>query len=349
MKAYFSLIVFVLSIQYFIAHAQKPIKSNIKAQNSFKIAFGSCSHQDKNQNILYKVIDQNPDLFIYLGDNIYGDTRNMDVLKEKYNRLGSKPEFIALKNSTKVLATWDDHDFGENDAGRYYPFKKESKKVFLDFWNEPAKSKRRKHEGIYTSYMFGEKNKKVQVILLDTRTFRDNLIKNTGGRGFKNSYIPHINNDSTLLGEKQWKWIKAQLKKNAKVRIIASSIQFSHEYNGYESWTNFPHERKKMLNTIHNTKAEGVIFITGDVHWGEISKLKTGGLYPIYDVTSSGLTQKWYKTENNKNRVSGKVRSNNFGLIEINWSDETKISLRVLNKKGKTRLSHNILLKNLQF
>ena len=146
MKAYFSLIVFVLSTQYFIAHAQKPIKSNIKAQNSFKIAFGSCSHQDKNQNILYKVIDQNPDLFIYLGDNIYGDTRNMTVLKEKYNRLGSKPEFKALKNSTKVLATWDDHDFGENDAGRHYPFKKESKEVFLDFWGEPKKSKRRKHK-----------------------------------------------------------------------------------------------------------------------------------------------------------------------------------------------------------
>ena len=104
-----------------------------------------------------------------------------------------------------------------------------------------------------------------------------------------------------------------------------------------------------MLNTIQSTKAEGLIFITGDVHWGEISKLETDGLYPIYDVTSSGLTQKWYKTENNKNRVSGKIRSNNFGLIEINWSDDTNISLKVLNKKGKTRLSHNILLKNLQF
>ena len=139
------------------------------------------------------------------------------------------------------------------------------------------------------------------------------------------------------------------MKKKASIRILASSIQFAHEYNGYESWTNFPHERKRMLNLIKDTKTEGLLFISGDVHWAEISKLKTDSLYPIYDITSSGLTQIWYKTENNKNRIGGKVRGNNFGLIEIDWSKETKISLKVLNKKGKTRLSHNVLLKKLRF
>lgn len=349
MRPYFFFCVLVLSFQYLILHAQKPAKSKLKDKTSFKIAFGSCSHQDKNQNILYKVIEQKPDLFIYLGDNIYGDTRDMDILKKKYNTLGSKPEFMALKNSTKVLATWDDHDYGENDAGRHYPFKEESKDVFLDFWEEPKKSKRRKHKGIYTSYMFGKTNKKIQVILLDTRTFRDNLISNQGYKGYKNHYIPHTTNDSSILGKDQWRWLKTQLKKPAQVRIIASSNQFGHEYNGYESWTNFPHEREKMLSLIKDTKAEGILFISGDVHWAEISKLKRDGLYPIYDVTSSGLTQVWYKTENNKNRIGGKVRSNNFGLLEIVWGKETKISLKVLNKKGKTRLSHNVLLKKLQF
>ena len=332
-----------------IIYAQKTSKLNLKNKNSFKIAFGSCSHQDKNQNILYKVIEQKPDIFIYLGDNIYGDTRDMGQLKEKYNTLGSKPEFKALINDTKILATWDDHDFGENDAGRHYPFKEESKEIFLDFWKEPTRSKRRKHEGIYTSYIFGKANKKIQIILLDTRTFRDNLIPNNGGKGFKNDWIPHADTDSTMLGAEQWRWLKLQLKKDAQIRIIASSNQFGHEYNGYESWTNFPHERERMLSLIKDTKAEGVLFISGDVHWAEISKLKPDGLYPIYDVTSSGLTQIWYKTENNKNRVGGKVRGNNFGLLEIFWDKETKISIKVLNKKGKTRLSHNILLKKLRF
>ena len=349
MRNYLSLCVLVLSIQYNIISAQKPLKPRLKDKNSFKIAFGSCSHQDKNQNILYKVIEQKPDLFIYLGDNIYGDTRNMGLLKAKYNTLGNKPEFKALRNTTRILATWDDHDYGENDAGRHYPFKEISKKIFLDFWEEPKKSKRRKHEGIYTSYMFGKGNKKVQIILLDTRTFRDNLIPNQGNKGYKNHYIPHTSNDSTILGKDQWHWLKTQLKKPAQIRIIASSIQFGHEYNGYESWTNFPHERERMLNLIKDSKAEGVLFISGDVHWAEISKVILDGLYPIFDVTSSGLNQKWYKTENNKNRIGGKLRANNFGLIEVNWNEETTISLKVLNKKGKIRLSHNVLLKKLRF
>ena len=104
-----------------------------------------------------------------------------------------------------------------------------------------------------------------------------------------------------------------------------------------------------MLNLIKDSKAEGVLFISGDVHWAEISKVILDGLYPIFDVTSSGLNQKWYKTENNKNRIGGKLRANNFGLIEVNWNEETTISIKVLNKKGKIRLSHNVLLKKLRF
>ena len=146
-----------------------------------------------------------------------------------------------------VLATWDDHDYGENDAGRHYPFKAESKEIFLDFWNEPKKSKRREHNGIYHSLMFGKKEQKVQIILLDTRTFRDNLALSGDDNKWKHDYKPNQNPDSTFLGDEQWKWLEAQLQQPAKIRIIASSNQFAHEYNGYESWTNVPHEQQKML------------------------------------------------------------------------------------------------------
>ena len=63
------------------------IKGQILAQISDtsileNIAFGSCSHQDKKQKILYSVIEQSPDIFVYLGDNIYGDSRYINVIKE---------------------------------------------------------------------------------------------------------------------------------------------------------------------------------------------------------------------------------------------------------------------------
>ena len=86
----------------------KKYQSSTNSEHEFKIAFGSCGHQNKPQPILKKVVAEKPDLFIYLGDNIYGDTRNMDTLQKKYSLLGNKPEFKELKSNVPLLATWDD-------------------------------------------------------------------------------------------------------------------------------------------------------------------------------------------------------------------------------------------------
>ena len=103
-----------------------------------RIAFGSCAKQTKPQPVLKTIVQHEPDLFIYLGDNIYGDTRNMSALKLKYSLLGSKPEYQTLRERVAVLSVWDDHDYGENDAGREYPKKYESRDIFFDFWHVPA-------------------------------------------------------------------------------------------------------------------------------------------------------------------------------------------------------------------
>jgi len=143
----------------------------------FKLAFGSCGDQNKPQPALKQAAEQKPDYFIFLGDNIYGDTYDTTELLQKYQLLASKLEFQHLQRQTKILATWDDHDYGWNDSGRHYPLKHVSKRLFLDFFREPEASDRRNHEGIYTSYLHPVGDKIIQIILLDTRTFRDNLIQ----------------------------------------------------------------------------------------------------------------------------------------------------------------------------
>jgi len=302
------------------------------------IAFGSCSEEDKPQPILDRVLAERPDLFVYLGDNIYGDTRSMDTLRAKYMRLAAKPEYQRLRGAVPLLATWDDHDFGWNDTGRHFAFKEASKRIFLDFWGEPAGSERRQRPGIYTSYLFEENGRRLQLILLDTRTFRDNLVRSDDVPPHKNDYQPNPSPDSTLLGAAQWAWLDGQLGIPADLRIIASSIQFSHEYNGWESWTNVPHERARMLELIRETQANGVVFVSGDVHWGEISKLERDGRYPIYDVTSSGLTETWPTIEPNTNRVGDYVRENNFGTIRIDWTrPDPEIRLRLHDVNGVLR------------
>jgi alkaline phosphatase D len=93
-----------------------------------------------------------------------------------------------------------------------------------------------------------------------------------------------------------------------------------------------------MVDLIRATRAGGVIFISGDVHWGEISKLERDGVYPIFDVTSSGLTETWPRVEPNANRTGEVVRENNFGMIEIDWSrPDPRITLRIYDVTGALR------------
>ena len=331
-------------------HAQVPKKL------ISKIAFGSCAEEDKPQPILDLVVRYKPDLFIYLGDNIYGDTHDMRVLKGKYDSLSVKSSFRNLKKNVPIVATWDDHDFGWNDEGKHYPYREASKKLFLDFFGEPLNSERRKREGVYTSYYFESGGKKLQLILLDNRSFRNNPRQYRGELSadpkffYPLDYYPHEIEDSSLLGASQWKWLEAELEKPADLRIIGSGTQFGISFNGYESWANFPHEQKRFLDLVKKTKASGVLFITGDVHYGEISKLEKEGLYPIYDFTSSGITSTWHFATPNENRIEGPVMDNHFGLLTIDWTEkDPTIKMEIIDVRNNQRVEHGIRLSEISF
>lgn len=312
-----------------------------------RITFGSCAHQDKPQPVLNTVREAKPTLFVYLGDNIYGDTRDMTVLRDKYARLAAKPEFQALRREVPVLAVWDDHDYGENDAGKEYPRRLESERIFLDFWQVPADSPRRTRPGIYGAHRFERDGKSLQILLLDTRSFRDPLKRNPdplpAASPYKNDYQPDPDPAKTLLGETQWAWLEERLREPATIRILCSSIQFGHQYNGWESWTNLPGERGRLLELIRRTRANGVIVISGDVHWGEISRRDDDLPYPLFDVTASGLTEDWYNVEPNRFRVGEAVRENHFGRIDIDWDDPNPpVTLQIVDVEGSARIRQTL-------
>jgi alkaline phosphatase D len=316
-----------------------------------RIALGSCMEQDRPVPVLGTVREWEPELFIWLGDNIYGDTEDMGVLEAKYRQLGAKPLFSALRARVPMVATWDDHDYGVNDGGLEYPKKAESKEIFLNFWNEPAGSERRQRPGIYTSYRFGDPaaGKSLQVILLDTRTFRTPLVRNTIS-SFKNDYRPDTKPGNTFLGEAQWAWLKERLLEPADLRLIGTSIQFGHEFNGWESWTNFPVEIERMVALIKQTRAQGVVFLSGDVHWGELSRLQAPGCYPLYDLTASGINEEWDILEPNRNRIGQACMDHHFGFIEINWkAEDPRVALHIKDVTGRARVKHSVRLSQLRF
>lgn len=279
------------------------------------IAFGSCSDQKRPQPLWDDILAQKAQVWIWLGDNIYGDSENMDTLKAKYDRQKSNPVYQQLRQSTSVIGVWDDHDYGVNDGGKEYPFRKQSQQLMLDFFDVPAGSPLRRQEGGYSSHTYGPAGKRVKVILLDGRYFRDPLKKN----GKEN--VPDPSGD--MLGEAQWTWLEKELtNSDADVHVIGSGVQVLPEEHVYEKWANFPTSRQRLLDLLSKTKPRGTLFISGDRHIAEVSKVTVPGLpYAVYDITSSGLTHvSKAHEEANKHRVGEMVAQLNYGLISIDWN-----------------------------
>lgn len=326
------------------------IFSPIFAQNPVKsIGFGSCALENRPQRILDAVNAEKPDVFIYLGDNIYGDTEDMNELKAQYDMLGANPRFMKLREQSTVLATWDDHDYGMNDAGKGYRHREESREIFLDFWKVRADAPRRQHGGIYDVQYFGEIGQRVQVILLDTRFFRDDLRPSSGKRSL-HKYMPHTDTATTLLGEEQWEWLEEVLKEPAEFRILCSSIQFAAEYTGWEGWNNFPHEQERFYRLLQSTKAEGLVILSGDVHYADMSLRKIPGLYPIYDFTSSGLTHIIPKPWRNEFRIDKGFAKRNFGMLRFEWEGkEPVLVVEIRSIKGRVLQSFRVSRSELEF
>lgn len=333
-----------------LAAQTTPSADSHRPKTITKIAFGSCHNPRKKPSPMFKaVLAKQPDVFIFLGDNIYGDTRNMDTLKKKYQELEAVQDFRTLRKSTTLLATWDDHDFGVNDGGNTYPKRTESQKIFLDFFKEPKNSPRRKTPGIHTSYTFGEKGTTTQIILLDTRYFRDPLPRKKKSIGSADWYQPSSDTTKTLLGDSQWLWLEKQLQVPADLRIIASSIQLLAFEKGMENWGNVPHEQKRLFNLLRKHNIQNTITISGDVHFAELSKKDIGG-YPFYDLTSSGLTnthQAWANLPNSF-RIGKSHAIQNAGLIEIDWAKKS-LTLQIIDSKGTPIIDHAIPFKELEF
>jgi alkaline phosphatase D len=285
-----------------------------------RIMFGSCIRQERPTPVLDRAVEAAPDVFLFLGDNIYGDTQDMSVLRDKYARLGANDAVSKLLGSTRVMAVWDDHDFGENDAGADYPMREQSKQIMLDFFREPADSPRRQREGNYDSVIIGREGRRVQFLLLDTRWFRSPLALDETEAPRKR-YRPTTQPDATLLGETQWQWLESQLREPAEVRIVASSIQVLSTQHKFEKWANFPRDLERLLKLLGDASGE-IVIVSGDRHFAELMQTRIGDKQ-IREVTSSSVNAsgRGNVNEPNDNRIDGtSIGVNNVGQIDIDWA-----------------------------
>jgi alkaline phosphatase D len=317
--------------------------TDIPKNNELVVAFGSCNKQFV-ENVLWKeVLKHNPNVWIWGGDNVYSDTDDMKKLKEDYNQQLQQEGYQKLLNTTKILGTWDDHDYGLNDGGTEFHAKNESQEQFLDFMGVDANDIRRDREGVYHSETIRSNEGSVKVILLDTRYFRTQLTKSeTKGRRFD----PNPYGEGTMLGKTQWRWLKEELNNSeADFNLIVSSIQYLSSEHGFETWGNMPHEVDKLNTLIATSKAKGVIVLSGDRHISEFSRTNIDGVnYPLIDFTSSGMTHSYSSFDGEPNQYrDGKVVSElSFGLLKINF-DTKKV---IMQMRGESNVLQQELIQS---
>ena len=338
-------LLFCTSLPFASPLSAQDVKEGRADRELSRIIFGSCIKQEQPMPILSVMAANRPDLTILTGDNIYGDTNDMQVLRAKYRRLGENADFRRLHDAAPMLATWDDHDYGVNDGGAEYPQRIASQTAFHDFFGVPKDSPRRRQRGVYHAETFGPPGKRVQIILLDTRYFRSPLRKtdDPAKRRVGGPYFPDDAADKTMLGAPQWKWLEKTLREPADLRLLVTSIQCLASDAGQETWSNLPRERQRLLDLLRKTRANGVVMISGDRHWSELSSINNG--YQLMEVTSSSLNQKHPRGTPTKNLFrhgNTTYHDVNFGQLDVNWkqADPTvNVQIRDINNQVRIQWS----------
>lgn len=313
--AAFLLVLFTLNAQ--ALSNQERLDELKEARPLKRISFGSCNDQLDPQPLWNDLLKQKPDLWIWGGDNVYVDWMSNPDIETAYAIQNKNPLYAQFKRQTPFIGTWDDHDYSGDNADGSFAKKAQSQKHFLDFIEVPRESLLREQEGIYQSHTFGTDERKIKIILLDNR------------------YFKNLDPEYPMLGRTQWEWLENELtSSDAKIHFIMTGLSvLSPTLPITEEWAE-TNELKRMLELLGKTKPRGVVFLTGDKHFASIFK-RWGHL----EFMSSGMThtvdrKAWYYLGR---KYPTTFFGLNYGQIDIAWERDVptlELSIRTQDSRS---------------
>ncbi len=310
----------------------------------FTMALGSCTYVNEERydrpgdpygggyGIFRTIHERDPDVMLWLGDNTYlreADWNSRSGVLHRYSHTRALEELQPLLASTHHYAIWDDHDYGPNNSDRSWWNKETTLEAFRLFWGNPCYGVG-DTGGITCRFQWQD----VEVFLMDDRWHRAPNRRTTGERDY--------------LGDEQLEWlVDALVSSRASFKIVAVGGQVLNPVAQYENYANYPAERRKLLDRLRQEGVEGVLFVTGDRHFTELSVLEREGAYPLHDLTVSPLTAGPYRDageEPNRLRQDGTlVTERNFALLEFSGPREAReMTIRVLDREGEEQWSRTL-------
>ena len=292
-----------------------------------RIALIGCHQQDRPAPALALYPKTDPDLVIWVGDNVYADTTDDPSHIERCLAvLEAKPGFRELRDLAPFAVTWDDHDYGLNNSGRHYAHKRASADIFRRFWRleEQIPAER---DGIYHAQLHDFGGKRLHVVLLDVRYNRDDP-----------------GPEADMLGEAQWQWLAEELKTPSDLRLIVSGTQILVEpESGWETWTQYPRSLERLVELLRRSQCERTLFITGDQHYAEVGRAPGMLDFDLVEVMFAGINQ-IEDAAVHPLRVSPVQKSlDSVGFIDVQWEQSaTEVSHVVFRAFDASTLQQEI-------
>ncbi len=278
-------------------------------------------------NLLAK---QNCDFVLFVGDTCYADKNHSGTDEASFARRYAETRLLLSwfkqPRLTPSFATWDDHDFGKNNADRTFRFGGFTRELFNRFWGKNEISIRRNGFGVGTEIeLFGQR-----FFMLDDRSFRD----------------PSGTRNGRHLGSEQTAWLLDRVGVSDRPAWLMNGSQFFGGYLGKESFeADHAGDFKDVLQNLSKLPAP-VAFVSGDVHFSEIMRIEQSLLgYETFEFTSSSIhssnTFAGFPGSRNPRRIHFE-REHNFLLFDVDTTSGWKVASRCMTKGGDVAFTQDM-------
>ncbi len=266
------------------ARTAPPAESRLPVQ----FAFGSCTLFDA-QPIFDRVTALEPELFLFIGDNHYGNTSYLEAHRWRYRAFHAVPERAAMMAAVPSIATWDDHDFVGNNSTATCAGRSEALRGFREYWTNPD-------YGLPATpgTFFTHRHGPMELFVLDCRTYRPDV----GDPGRVCTDDPTATSppiSAGPLGAAQEAWLLDALSaSDATFKLIACGSQWTAMSGFQDSWGSFSEARARLFDAIDARAIGGVVLLSGDLHRSEVRMIARAGSWSIPELTSSPMANDPY-------------------------------------------------------
>jgi alkaline phosphatase D len=196
------------------------------------------------------------DAFLVGGDAIYTQATTLDGYRAAWRELLDRPHFRTLAAATPLVPIWDDHEVADDWVGGG-PSVDVARQAFVEALGiSPT----------WRSLRFGST---LDVLLLDVRSERS---------------------EGRIVSDEQLAWaIDALIGSPCRFKVVLTSVHITDhgtrlsfpddDSDVRERWQGYPEQRDALLDAAE--AAGGVVFVTGDLHYGGVQRVGRGDLWEI--------------------------------------------------------------------